>query len=211
VSVQKYIDEFGVETASADGFTTLPEWSPIFLDKGELTFDTSGNLVSPTGGAQLDTVFLAGGRGALNLTIDYSGTTQFSQAFAVKSQSQDGSPEGDLVGVDIGDDGLVVASYSNGSQDSLGKIVLVTFPSNEGLRQNGDSSYLSSAKSGAATFGEAGTAGFGTIRAGARERSNVDLTTELVGLITAQRNFQANAKAIETSSALTSAIINIRS
>jgi flagellar hook-basal body protein len=211
VAVQKYIDEFGVETASADGFSTLPEWSPIFLDKGELTFDTSGNLVSPSGGAQLDTVFLAGGRGALNLTIDYTGTTQFSQAFAVKSQSQDGSPEGDLVGVDIGDDGLVVASYSNGAQDSLGKIVLVTFPSNEGLRQNGDSSYLSSAKSGAATFGEAGTAGFGTIRAGARERSNVDLTTELVGLITAQRNFQANAKAIETSSALTSAIINIRS
>ena len=211
VSVNKYIDEFGVETASADGYSTLPEFSPIFLDKGELTFDTSGNLVSPTGGAQLDTVFLAGGRGALNLSIDYTGTTQFSQAFAVKAQSQDGSPEGDLVGVDIGDDGLVVASYSNGSQESLGKIVLTTFASNEGLRQNGDSSYLSSAKSGAATFGEAGTAGFGTIRAGARERSNVDLTTELVGLITAQRNFQANAKAIETSSALTSAIINIRS
>jgi len=211
VSVNKYIDEFGVETASADGFSTLPEWSPIFLDKGELTFDTSGNLVSPTGGAQLDTVFLAGGRGALNLSIDYTGTTQFSQAFAVKAQSQDGSPEGDLVGVDIGDDGLVVASSSNGSQESLGKIVLTTFASNEGLRQNGDSSYLSSAKSGAAAFGEAGTAGFGTIRAGARERSNVDLTTELVGLITAQRNFQANAKAIETSSALTSAIINIRS
>jgi flagellar hook-basal body protein len=210
VAVQKYIDEFGNETASADGFSALPEWSPIFLDKGELTFNTSGNLVSPSGGAQLDTVFLSGGRGALNLTIDYGETTQFSQAFAVKSQSQDGSPEGDLVGLDIGDDGLVVASYSNGSQNSLGKIVLVTFPSNEGLRQNGDSSYLSSAKSGAATFGEPGTAGYGTVRAGARERSNVDLTTELVGLITAQRNFQANAKAIETSSALTSTIINIR-
>ncbi len=210
VAVNKYIDEFGNETASADGYTELAEWSPIFLDKGELTFNTSGNLVSPSGGAQLETVFLSGGRGALNLTIDYGNTTQFSQAFAVKSQSQDGAPEGDLVGVDIGDDGLVVASYSNGSQNSLGKIVLVTFPSNEGLRQNGDSSYLSSAKSGAATFGEPGTAGFGTIRAGARERSNVDLTTELVGLITAQRNFQANAKAIETSSALTSTIINIR-
>ena len=210
VAVNKYIDEFGIETASADGYTELAEWSPIFLDKGELTFNTSGNLVSPSGGAQLETVFLSGGRGALNLTIDYGNTTQFSQAFAVKSQSQDGAPEGDLVGVDIGDDGLVVASYSNGSQNSLGKIVLVTFPSNEGLRQNGDSSYLSSAKSGAATFGEPGTAGFGTIRAGARERSNVDLTTELVGLITAQRNFQANAKAIETSSALTSTIINIR-
>jgi len=210
VAVNKYIDEFGNETASADGFISLPEWSPIYLDKGELTFNTSGNLVSPAGGAQLETVFLSGGRGALNLTIDYGNTTQYSQPFAVKAQSQDGAPEGDLVGVDIGDDGLVVASYSNGSQNSLGKIVLVTFASNEGLRQNGDSSYLSSAKSGDAQFGEPGTAGFGTIRAGARERSNVDLTTELVGLITAQRNFQANAKAIETSSALTSTIINIR-
>jgi len=107
-----------------------------------LTFDTSGNLVSPTGGAQLDTVFLAGGRGALNLSIDYTGTTQFSQAFAVKAQSQDGSPEGDLVGVDIGDDGLVVASYSNGSQESSRKNRTHHFASNEGLRQNGDSSYL---------------------------------------------------------------------
>ena len=71
VAVQKYIDEFGNETASADGFSTLPEWSPIFLDKGELTFNTSGNLVSPSGGAELETVFLSGGRGALNLTIDY--------------------------------------------------------------------------------------------------------------------------------------------
>ena len=113
-----------------------------------------------------------------------------------------------MVGLDIGDDGLVVASYSNGSQNSLGKVVLVNFASNE-IRQNGDSSYLSSAKSGEATFGEAGTAGFGTVRAGARERSNVDLTTELVGLITA-RETSGNAKAIETSSALTSTIINIR-
>jgi flagellar hook-basal body protein len=108
-------------------------------------------------------------------------------------------------------DGLVNATYSNGSQVSLGKIVLANFSSPSGLRQVGDASYLSSAISGVAKVGEAGSAGFGSIRAGATERANVDLTQELVDLITAQRNFQANAKAIETSSTMTSAIINIRS
>ena len=207
----KFIDGAGNETTSGDGFTTLPAWSPIYLDKGELTFDTGGNLVSPVEGTQLETVYLAGGKGALTINIDYSASTQFSSAFAVLSQSQDGAPEGDLVGVTIGNDGLVSASFSNGTQKSLAKILLVNFSSPVGLRQIGDSSFLASAASGKPILGTAGSAGFGTLRAGATERANVDLTQELVDLITAQRNFQANAKAIETSSTMTSAIINLRS
>jgi flagellar hook-basal body protein len=208
--VPKYIDGNGVETTNGDGFTVLPAWSPIYLDKGELTFDTGGKLVSPQGGTQLETVYLAGGKGALTINIDYSASTQQTSPFAVLSQSQDGAPEGDLVGVTIGNDGLVSASYSNGSQKSLAKILLTNFSSPTGLRQIGDSSFLASAASGNPILGTAGTAGFGTIRAGATERSNVDLTQELVELITAQRNFQANAKAIETSTTMTQAIINIR-
>jgi len=207
----KYIDGEGNETTNGDGFTVLPEWSPIFLDKGELTFDTGGNLVSPVEGTQLETVYLEGGKGALTINIDYSASTQFSSAFAVLSQSQDGAPEGDLVGVTIANDGLVSASFSNGTQKSLAKILLVNFSSPAGLRQIGDSSFLASAASGNPILGTAGSAGFGTLRAGATERANVDLTQELVDLITAQRNFQANAKAIETSSTMTSAIINLRS
>ncbi len=210
VPVAKYVDEFGKETSSADGFKALPEWSPVYLDKGELTFDTGGNLVSPKKGSQLDTVYLADGKGALTINIDYSKSTQFSSPYAVLSQSQDGAPEGDLVGVSIGDDGLVSASYSNGSQQSLGKVVLVNFSNPSGLRQIGDSSFYASSASGKAKMGEAGSAGFGTVRAGATERANVDLTQELVDLITAQRNFQANAKAIETNTTLTQTIIQIR-
>jgi len=210
VPVAKYIDEFGNETSSADGFKNLPEWSPIYLDKGELTFDTGGNLVSPKAGSQLDTVYLADGKGSLRINIDYSKSTQFSSPYAVLSQSQDGAPEGDLVGLSIGDDGLVNASYSNGSQQSLGKVVLVNFSNPSGLRQIGDSSFYASSTSGKPKAGEAGSAGFGTVRAGATERANVDLTQELVDLITAQRNFQANAKAIETSTTLTQTIIQIR-
>jgi flagellar hook protein FlgE len=122
-----YIDGFGKEASNAAGFDTLPEWSPIYLDKGELTFDTTGNLVSPKQGAQLDTVYLPNGKGSLTINIDYSKSTQFASPYAVLSQSQDGAPEGDLVGLAIKDDGLVNASYSNGSQKALGKVVLVNF------------------------------------------------------------------------------------
>ena len=184
----------------------IPYWSPIFLDKGELTFDTSGSIVSPLGGTTLRSEEITG----IGISIGYNRSTQFNAPFAVLSQSQNGAAEGNLVGVNIGDDGLVVASYSNGSQKSLGKIIMANFATPKGLRQIGDASYYETSESGAASYGEAGAAGFGTLRAGARERSNVDLTAELVDLITAQRNFQANAKAIETSSSLTQTIINIR-
>ena len=207
----KYIDKDGKETTNGDGFTSLPAWSPIYLDKGELTFNTAGKLFSPLKGTQLETVYLAGGKGALTINVDYAASTQFTSPFAVLSQSQDGAPEGSLVGVTIGNDGLVSASFSNGNQKSLAKILLTNFSSPAGLRQMGDSSFLASAASGKPQLGTAGSAGFGTLRAGATERANVDLTQELVDLITAQRNFQANAKAIETSSTMTSAIINLRS
>ena len=184
----------------------VPYWTPIFLDRGEITFDTSGALVSPQAKYNLESTAATGN----TIQVAYTGSTQYNSAFAAISQSQNGKPEGDLNGITIADDGLITASYSNGTQKSLGKIVIANFNSAAGLKQLGDSSWVASAESGAARLGEAGAAGFGTIRAGSKERSNVDLTNELVDLIAAQRNFQANAKAIETNSAMTSAIINIR-
>ncbi len=205
-----YIDGFGAESSSATGFDTLPSWSPVYFDKGELTFDTAGNLVSPKQGAQLDTVYLPNGKGALTINIDYSKSTQFASPFAVLSQSQDGAPEGDLVGLAIKDDGLVAASFSNGAQLSLAKVVLVNFSNPSGLRQIGDTNNYKTSESGTPKYGEAGSAGYGTLRSGATERANVDLTQELVDLITEQRNFQANAKAMETSTSMTQTIIQIR-
>lgn len=210
VPVAQYIDKYGNETSSADGFTALPAWSPVFLDRGELTFNTAGGLISPTTGSKLDTIYLPDGKGSLSINIDYSKSTQYTSPFAVLSQSQDGAPEGDLVGLSIADDGLVNASYSNGTQQSLGKIVLANFSNPAGLRQIGNSSFYASYASGTAKIGEAGSAGFGTVRSGATESANVDLTAELVDLITEQRNFQASAKAIETDATLTQTIIQIR-
>ncbi len=197
-----------IETTDGGDFeeNNVPQWTPIFLDRGELTFSTAGTIVSPNSMITLKSADVTGG----NIDLDYQRSTQFNSPFSVLSQTQNGRPEGDLVGVSIGDNGLVEASYSNGSQKSLGKILIANFATPKGLRQIGDTTFSQSSKSGEAVLNEPGAAGYGTIRAGARERSNVDLTSELVDLITAQRNFQANAKAIETSSSLTQTIINIR-
>jgi len=209
-----YVDRDGLETTNPEDFSeeqALNLWAPIFLDKGELTFDTSGNLITPKNAIRFLPNFISETGATLQFAIDYNGSTQFSSPFSVLAQDQNGRPEGDLIGLDIGDDGLVSANYSNGTQKNLAKIVLANFTAPTGLRQIGDSSYLTTSQSGTLTLGEAGNAGFGTVQAGARERANVDLTQELIELITAQRNFQANAKAIETNNTLTQAIINIRS
>jgi flagellar hook-basal body protein len=209
-----YVDRDGNETTDAGDFSEEESrdlWAPIFLDKGELTFNTAGQLTSPLSEIRFKDETIGTSGATLGIAIDYAGSTQFSNPFSVLAQNQDGRPEGDLIGLDIGDDGLVSANYSNGSQKNLAKIVLANFSNPTGLRQIGDASYYATSKSGAVSLGEAGTAGFGTVRAGARERANVDLTQELIELITNQRNFQANAKAIETNNTLTQAIINIRS
>jgi flagellar hook-basal body protein len=209
-----YVDRDGNETTSSDGFDeteALDLWAPIFLDRGELTFDTAGNLISPSSAIKFKPETIGDTGATLSFSINYESSTQYTNPFSVLAQSQDGSPEGDLIGLDIGDGGLVSANYSNGTQKNLAKIVLSNFSAPTGLRQVGEASYLATSQSGRVTVGEPGTAGFGTIRAGARERANVDLTQELIELISSQRNFQANAKAIETNNTLTQSIINIRS
>ena len=138
----------GDQTEDATGISTKTEWWPVYLDRGELSFDLTGKPVSPLTGMPFETAFLQGGKGALTMSIDFTKSTQYSSAFAVLSQSQDGAPEGELMGLDIGVDGLVNATYSNGSQVSLGKIVLANFSSPTGLRQVGDASYLASAHIG---------------------------------------------------------------
>jgi len=201
------------DPAGVDTTVNSETWKPVFLDPGELTFSLNGESLSPFKSIPFTAKLVAGSDANIPISymgIDLTRSSQYGGSFSVMSQSQDGMPEGDLMGLDIGGDGLVNASFSNGTQISLGKIILANFASASGLRQMGDASFLASSSSGEAKIGEAGSSGFGSIRAGAIERSNVDLTQELVDLITAQRNFQANAKAIETSNTLTQAIIQIR-
>ena len=105
----------------------------------------------------------------------------------------------------------VVATYTDGSNTNLGRVAMASFTSPEGLKQLGGSAWSPTGQSGVATFGVPGEGKYAGLMAGSLERSNIDITEELVGLITAQRNFQANAKAIDTSSQVTQSIINLRS
>lgn len=204
-----YIDRDGKETTVKPDST--PAWTPIYLDKGELTFDTFGKLISPKEGVKYSPFDPSNGSDLLNLTVDYGKfSTQYSSPFSVLSLSQDGYPSGQLDGLDIDSAGVVRANYTNGTQVALGKLMMANFANPNGLKQIGNANFVATTNSGTPSLGEAGSDGFGTVQGGALERANVDLTEELVNLITAQRNFQANAKAIETSSSLTQTIINIR-
>ncbi len=204
-----YIDRDGNETTIKPDAS--PQWTPIYLDKGELTYDTFGKLISPKEGVQYSPFDPSNGSDLLNLTVDYGKfSTQYSAPFSVLSLSQDGYPSGQLDGLDIDSAGVVRANYTNGTQVALGKLMMANFANPNGLKQIGNANFVATTNSGTPSLGEAGADGFGTIQGGALERANVDLTEELVNLITAQRNFQANAKAIETSSSLTQTIINIR-
>jgi flagellar hook protein FlgE len=204
-----YIDKDGKETTKKP--ESLPNYAPIYLTKGQLTFDTAGKLISPKEGAKYTPFDPQNGADLIVLNVDYGKfSTQYSQPFSVLSLTQDGFTSGRLDGISIDSAGTVRANYTNGQQQALGKLILANFASPNGLKQIGNANYVSTSNSGEAVVGVAGSDGYGTIQGGALERANVDLTEELVSLITAQRNFQANAKAIETATNLTSTIVNIR-
>jgi flagellar hook protein FlgE len=131
--------------------------------------------------------------------------------FTLTSFTQDGYAAGQLDNVSVGNDGLVVATFSNGDSQALGKIVLATFSNPEGLRQLGDSKWGATGISGEPLISEAAANGTGLVQSGALEQANVDITEELVALIQAQRNFSANAKAIEAANTMTQTIVNLRS
>ena len=122
----------------------------------------------------------------------------------------DGAPSGRLSGLEVDDTGAVAARFTNGQLQNLGQIILANFPNKQGLTQLGDTTWGESFQSGTVRMGVAGTSDFGLIQSGALESSNVNLTEQLVEMISAQRNFEANAQVISTSDAITQQIINIR-
>ena len=176
-----------------------------------LSFDDTGQITVPAGGLITLPPYAPGnGAADISLELDLGQTTQFGGSYAVNTLSQDGFTAGRLTGIEIDPTGIVFARYTNGRADELGKVALSNFASVGNLGQISDTNWVETFASGDALRGEAGTATFGLIQAGALEASNVDLTDQLVNMITAQRNFQANAQVISTADAITQTIINIR-
>ncbi len=193
--------------------------APIPLDGSQtampITFDTAGKLTAPLtpvaygplASADIDPNQLVAD---LNLSFDFTGTTQYSSVFSVNNLSQDGLPSGNLTGISVDDAGVVFAKYSNGGVSPLGKVALTRFANPQGLAKLGDSTWAQSGDSGEPIPGEPGNGSFGVIQSGALEGANVDLSQQLVNLIIGQQAYQANAQSISTENTITQTILNIR-
>jgi flagellar hook protein FlgE len=181
-------------TVNADGTLVLTNWTPAAPD-------TSVPPVWSANGANA---------AAAGVTIDIRDATQFASAFAVTAVSQDGYTTGELSGLEIDDTGVIFARYTNGQSLVQGQVVLASFANVQGLTPVGKTAWVQSFQSGEPVVGTPRSGTLGALQAGALEDSNVELSDQLVNLIVAQRNYQANAKTIETESAITQTIINLR-
>lgn len=175
-----------------------------------LTFNNAGALTAPAGGA----VTFAGytppdGAQAMSMNFNFGQTTQYGGSFGVTSITQNGYATGQLSTVAIDGSGIVSAVYTNGRTTQLGQLAMANFPNPQGLEQLGNTNWASTFTSGTVVQGTASSASFGSIQAGALESSNVDLTTELVNMITAQREFDSNAQVITTANQESQTVIGI--
>lgn len=179
-----------------------PQQEVSYTRNGAFQVNTNRHVVDTTG-ATLQLL-------PVDSTGAVTGTAISDAQDFVLPSTNTATPPAALINVSIGEDGLVTATYADGTDEMLGKVAMASFTAQEGLRPIGDSHWQSTGDSGPPSINAATNGPLGTIRSGALERANVDVTEELVALIAAQRNFQANAKAIETANAMTQAVMGIR-
>ncbi|OSM94556.1 MULTISPECIES: flagellar hook protein FlgE [Lonsdalea] len=177
-------------------------------DLGTLNFSTSGQLTGTT--AFNVTTNSLNGSAANTFSIDFVGSTQQNASSSELSKTQNGYTTGNLVEYAINDDGTISGTYSNGQTQLLGQIVLATFSNSQGLKSEGDNVWSATSSSGEASLGTAGTGLLGSLTSGALESSNVDIGSELVDMIVAQRNYQSNAQTIKTQDSILNTLVNLR-
>ena len=176
---------------------------------GALTFNASGALTSGSP-ITIPPQPVTTGASPLGFTIDFAGTTQFGATFSVNTLNQDGYTSGRLAGFNIGADGMIQGRYTNGQSAVLGQVVLASFANPNGLQQLGNNLWSETATSGTPLVGAPDSGNLGVLQSSAVEDSNVDLTAELVNMITAQRVYQANAQTIKAQDALLQTLVNLR-
>ena len=179
----------------------------VLSETQTVTFSSSGLITS--GESATYTYDPANGAAQMSIELDLTGSTQFGNDFSITSIDQNGYTSGSLVSFSIDDTGTVVATYSNDQTQDIAQIQLATFANENGLKSNGNNTWLATSSSGQALLGVAGSGSLGSILSGTTEDSNVDLTAELVNLIVAQRNFQANAKSVTAQSEVLQQAVNI--
>lgn len=180
---------------------------------GDITFDSLGAIQSTNPAMPFPValnVAASGAQSPLNATLDLKGTTQFGASFSVNSLSQDGYASGRLAGFSTGEDGIITGRYTNGKSAVMGQVVLANFTNPNGLQPLGNNAWAESSASGQALIGVPNSGGLGVLKSNATEDSNVDLTGELVNMITAQRVYQANAQTIKTQDQVLQTLVNLR-
>lgn len=198
--VHASVDGGAPSTVSLNGVNPLP-----------LVFNNSGQLITPNSWPVTASLTIASGAVTpLTLGFSMSGTTQFGAKFGVNDLSQDGFTAGRLAGFNVGDDGVIKGRYTNGQSRDLAQIVLADFRNPQGLNPIGDNQWEESSGSGLPIVGAPESGSLGTLQSSAVEDSNVDLTQELVNMITAQRVYQANAQTIKTQDAVLQTLVNLR-
>ncbi len=174
-----------------------------------MTFSTGGVLATPAAPVT-SSAFTPAGATAQTLTFDFASTSQFGGIFGVNSLTQDGFASGRLTGFSTGTDGVITGRYSNGQAKTLGQVVLSNFTNVQGLQPMGNNNWAETAESGTPLSGAPGSSSLGLLQASAVEDANVDLTAELVNMITAQRVYQANAQSVKTQDQVMQTIVNLR-
>ncbi len=206
-------DSLGNEHAVSQYFTKTADnsWEVHYTfdgaaqpDTTALTFDEQGQLVNP--GAAVPMTFSVPGAAPIEMTFDYAACTQYGSDFSVSTNVADGYASAQQNGVQVDGDGKVYATYSNGERMLQGQVVLATFPDENGLLAVSGTAWVETGESGTPLMGAPGSGTFGALSTGMLESSNVDITSELVDLMTAQRNYQANTKVISASSELDQAL-----
>ena len=196
---------------SVDGGTPPAATQISFDPDGTLAAASNNSIAITTPAAELLSASgVATGAADLTYTVDILATTQLGSDFSVNSAIQDGYGAGQLISFEFDESGTAFARYTNGQSRAIGQVALASFRNNNGLQPVGGSNYVESFGSGSPNIGIPGNSGRGDIQASAVEQANVDITQELVNLIVAQRNFQANAQVISTEDQATQAVINLR-
>lgn len=193
-----------------DGVTVGTPQTLNFQSDGQLDPATLPVEVNVAGWTPLDDTGAANGASTQSFSVDLSDFSQFGTDFSVSSVIQDGYSTGQLSGLDIEETGIIYARYTNGQSRGLGQVVVTGFNNEAGLQAVGNTNWVETFSSGEATTGEPGSGGLGVLQSGALEDSNVEITEQLVNMIVAQRNFQANAQVIQAEDAVTQTIINLR-
>jgi len=174
--------------------------------KGDGTIDTATTTLP----FSVSTPVTTGAASPLTYKLDFTGTTQFGSGFGVNSLAQDGYSSGRLSGLSVGADGVIQGRYTNGQATRLGQVTLANFSNPQHLQPMGGNSWAETSQSGAPLIGAPGSGTLGVLQSAAVEDSNVDLTAELVNMITAQRVYQANAQSIKTQDAVLQTLVNLR-